>query len=47
VDEEILFELFLNAGPLQRVTIPKDRETKKARAYAFIGTGIVSHYIPF
>jgi RNA recognition motif-containing protein len=37
VDEELLFELFLNAGPLQRVTIPRDRETKKAKAFAFIG----------
>ena len=43
VEEEVLFELFQNAGPLQRVTIPRDRETKKAKAYAFIGTAI-SHY---
>jgi len=34
--EEILFELFLNAGPLVKVTIPKDRETKKQKNYAFI-----------
>ena len=26
VDEEILYELFLNAGPLERVTIPRDKE---------------------
>ena len=37
MDEELLFELFINAGPLQRVIIPKDRETKKPRAYGFIG----------
>lgn len=36
VDEELLFELFLNAGPLQRVTIPRDKETKKPKAYGFI-----------
>jgi len=35
-DEEILFELFQNAGPLQKVTIPKDRETKRQKNYAFI-----------
>ena len=36
VDEEILYELFLNAGPLERVTIPKDKETKKQKNYGFI-----------
>ena len=36
VDEEILYELFLNAGPLVRVVIPKDRETKKQKNFAFI-----------
>jgi len=36
VDEEILYELFLNAGPLERVVIPKDRETKKQKNFAFI-----------
>ena len=36
VDEEILYELFLTAGPLERVTIPKDRETKKQKNFAFI-----------
>ena len=36
VDEEILYELFLNAGPLENVIIPRDRETKKQRNYAFI-----------
>ena len=36
VDEEILYELFLNAGPLENVIIPRDWETKKQRNYAFI-----------
>jgi len=36
VDEEVLYELFLNAGPLQKVFIPKDRETKKQKNFAFI-----------
>jgi len=36
VDEEILYELFLNAGPLERVNIPRDRETKKQKNFAFI-----------
>merc|ERR1711915_961215 len=36
VDDEILYELFLNAGPLERVVIPKDRETKKQKNFAFI-----------
>jgi len=36
VDEEILYELFLTAGPLERVTIPRDRETKKQKNFAFI-----------
>ena len=33
---QVLYELFLNAGPLERVTIPKDRETKKQKNFAFI-----------
>ena len=36
MDEEILYELFLNAGPLEKVIIPRDWETKKQRNYAFI-----------
>ena len=36
VTEEVLYELFLNAGPLERVTIPKDRETKKPKNFGFI-----------
>ena len=36
VDDEILYELFLNAGPLEKVTIPKDRETKKHKSFAFV-----------
>ncbi|XP_017886462.1 RNA-binding protein 7 [Ceratina calcarata] len=35
VTEEILYELFLQGGPVQSVTIPKDRDGKQ-RAYAFI-----------
>lgn len=36
VDEEILYELFQNAGPLESVKIPKDRETKKQKNFGFI-----------
>ena len=36
VDEEILYELFQNAGPLERVTIPRDKETKRKKNFAFI-----------
>ena len=36
VDEEILYELFQNAGPLERVVIPKDKETKRQKNFAFI-----------
>ncbi|KAM6986707.1 RNA binding motif protein 11 [Aplochiton taeniatus] len=35
VKEEILFELFLQAGPLKRVTIPKDHEGRQ-RSYGFV-----------
>lgn len=35
-DEEVLYELFQNAGPLEKVTIPKDRETKRQKNFAFI-----------
>ncbi|XP_063236001.1 RNA-binding protein 7 [Bacillus rossius redtenbacheri] len=35
VTEAILYELFLQAGPLQRVTIPTDRDGRQ-RSYAFI-----------
>ncbi|KOX69889.1 Putative RNA-binding protein 11 [Melipona quadrifasciata] len=33
--EEILYELFLQGGPIQRVSIPKDRDGKQ-RPYGFI-----------
>ena len=33
---QVLYELFLNAGPLERVTIPKDRETKQQKNFGFI-----------
>ena len=36
VTEEVLYELFLNAGPLERVTIPKDRDTKQQKSFGFI-----------
>jgi len=36
VDEETLYELFVNAGPLQSVRIPLDRETKKQKPFAFV-----------
>ena len=36
VDEEILYELFQNAGPLEKVSLPKDRDTGKQKPYAFI-----------
>jgi len=35
-DDQILYELFQNAGPLERVTIPKDKETKKQKSFAFV-----------
>ncbi|XP_076651714.1 uncharacterized protein LOC143358437 isoform X2 [Halictus rubicundus] len=35
VTEEILYELFLQGGPVQRVVIPKDRDGKQ-RTYGFI-----------
>ena len=33
---QVLYELFLNAGPLERVTIPKDKETKQQKSFGFI-----------
>jgi len=36
VDEETLYELFVNAGPLLSVRIPVDRETKKQKPFAFV-----------
>jgi len=36
VDEQILYELFLNSGPLEKVTIPKDRETMKQKSFGFV-----------
>ncbi|XP_076366864.1 uncharacterized protein LOC143255298 [Tachypleus tridentatus] len=35
VSEDLLYELFLQAGPLEGITIPKDKEGKR-RPYAFI-----------
>jgi len=36
VTEELLFELFLQAGPIKNVCIPKDRATGKQRNYGFV-----------
>ncbi|KAE8748439.1 hypothetical protein FOCC_FOCC004871 [Frankliniella occidentalis] len=36
VDEEILFELFLQAGPLERIHIPRSRDGAPNPGYAFI-----------
>lgn len=36
VTEEILWELFLQAGPLENVRIPKDKETGKPRSFGFV-----------
>lgn len=36
VTEEILWELFLQAGPLEAVHIPKDKETGRQKSYGFI-----------
>ncbi|XP_031847440.1 uncharacterized protein LOC116433462 [Nomia melanderi] len=35
VSEEILYELFLQGGPVQRVSIPKDRDGRQ-RTYGFV-----------
>ncbi|CAK9807502.1 Splicing regulator RBM11 [Anthophora quadrimaculata] len=35
VTEEILYELFLQGGPVQRVSIPRDRDGKQ-RTYGFV-----------
>lgn len=36
VDEDLLYELFLQAGPLEKVTMPQDSRTGEKRSYAFI-----------
>ncbi|XP_076053386.1 uncharacterized protein LOC143032458 [Oratosquilla oratoria] len=36
VNEELLYELFLQAGPLQHVKHPKDKSTGKPKSFAFI-----------
>lgn len=36
VNEEILFELFINCGPLENVIIPKDKQTMKQRGFGFV-----------
>ncbi|XP_055376354.1 RNA-binding protein 7 [Condylostylus longicornis] len=34
--EEILFELFLQAGPIESVRIPKDKETQRQKTFGFV-----------
>ncbi|KAL7632430.1 UNVERIFIED_CONTAM: hypothetical protein RMT77_017284 [Armadillidium vulgare] len=36
VTEELLYELFLQAGPIKSLTIPKDKSTKKPRSFGFV-----------
>lgn len=36
VDEELLYELMLNAGPIINVTIPKDKQTNRPKPFAFV-----------
>jgi len=36
VTDEILYELFLQAGPLERVHRPRDKETGERRLFAFV-----------
>uniref|UniRef100_A0A2P2IAW5 RNA-binding protein 7-like n=1 Tax=Hirondellea gigas TaxID=1518452 RepID=A0A2P2IAW5_9CRUS len=36
VTEPILYELFLQAGPLQRISRPKDRDSGKLKNFAFV-----------
>jgi len=35
-EDEVLYELFQNAGPLQKVHHPADKETKKKKAFCFV-----------
>ena len=46
VSEEILWELFLQAGPVKSVHIPIDKESGKQRNFAFIefSSSIAAHY---
>ncbi|EDO35243.1 predicted protein, partial [Nematostella vectensis] len=36
VTEEILWELFLQAGPLENVRIPTDKNTGQQRSFGFV-----------
>lgn len=36
VTEELLYELMLQAGPIEEINIPKDKETKKQKSFGFI-----------
>jgi len=35
-EEDVLYELFMNAGPLEKVHHPQDKVSKKKKAFAFI-----------
>lgn len=36
IDEDLLWEVFINAGPLQSVHLPKDRITSQHQGFAFV-----------
>lgn len=36
VTEDLLYELMLQAGPIEEVRIPKDRETQKQKSFGFV-----------
>jgi len=36
VDKEVLYELFMNSGPVLKVTIPRNKQTKKPKSFAFV-----------
>lgn len=36
VDEEMLYELMLNAGPIESIKIPKDKNTQRSKSFAFV-----------
>ncbi|XP_063700637.1 RNA-binding protein 7 [Culicoides brevitarsis] len=36
VTDELLYELFLQAGPVEEISIPKDRDTGKQKSFGFV-----------
>lgn len=36
VTDELLYELMVQAGPIEEINIPKDRETKKQKSFGFV-----------